>query len=50
VPELASLPALALLAVALLRDETDTKVHARCVEALSRVLDRRSVSRTLLAV
>ena len=37
-------------AIALLRDEADTKFDARCVEALSRVLDRESASRTLLAV
>ena len=37
-------------AIALLRDEIDTKFDARCVEALSRVLDRESASRTLLAV
>jgi putative nucleotidyltransferase with HDIG domain len=37
-------------AVALLRDEAGTKFDARCVEALSRVLDRESASRTLLAV
>jgi putative nucleotidyltransferase with HDIG domain len=37
-------------AIALLRDEAGTKFDARCVEALSRVLDRESASRTLLAV
>ena len=37
-------------AIALLRDEAGTKFDARCVEALSRVLDRQSASRTLLAV
>ena len=37
-------------AIALLRDEVGTKFDARCVEALSRVLDRESASRTLLAV
>jgi putative nucleotidyltransferase with HDIG domain len=37
-------------AIALLRDEAETKFDARCVEALSRVLDRQSASRTLLAV
>jgi putative nucleotidyltransferase with HDIG domain len=37
-------------AIALLRDEAESKFDARCVEALSRVLDRQSASRTLLAV
>ena len=37
-------------AIALLRDEAESKFDARCVEALSRVLDRESASRTLLAV
>jgi HD-GYP domain-containing protein (c-di-GMP phosphodiesterase class II) len=37
-------------AIALLRDEADTKFDARCVEALSRVLDCQSASRTLVAV
>jgi putative nucleotidyltransferase with HDIG domain len=37
-------------AIALLRDESGTKFDARCVEALSRVLDRQFASRTLLAV
>jgi putative nucleotidyltransferase with HDIG domain len=37
-------------AMALLRDEAESKFDARCVEALSRVLDRQSASRTLLAV
>jgi HD-GYP domain-containing protein (c-di-GMP phosphodiesterase class II) len=37
-------------AIALLRDEADTKFDGKCVEALSRVLDRQSSSRTLIAV
>ena len=37
-------------AIALLRDEAGTKFDARCVEALSRVLDRQPSSRTLVAV
>ena len=37
-------------AIALLRDEAETKFDTRCVEALSRVLDRQSASRLLLAV
>jgi putative nucleotidyltransferase with HDIG domain len=38
-------------AIALLRDEAGTKFDSRCVEALSRVLDRRQSSeRTLVAV
>jgi len=37
-------------AIALLRDEAGTKFDGKCVEALSRVLDRQSSSRTLIAV
>ncbi len=37
--------------MALLRDEVGTKFDGRCVEALSRVLDRQQSSeRTLVAV
>ena len=36
-------------AIALLRDEADTKFDTGCVEALSRVLDRQSALRLLLA-
>jgi len=37
-------------AMALLREEAGTKFDARCVEALSRVLDRAPSARTLVAV
>ena len=37
-------------AMALLREEAGTKFDARCVEALSRVLDRQPSARTLVAV
>ena len=37
-------------AIALLRDEAGTKLDAKCVEALSRVLNRQSAASTLVAV
>ena len=37
-------------AIALLREEAGTKFDAKCVEALSRVLNRQSATSTLVAV
>ena len=37
-------------AIALLRDEAGTKLDAKCVEALSRVLNRQAAASTLVAV